>query len=84
MTHEIVLVVIAVLLASVVEAVEALTIVLAVALTTGWRTALLGAAPAVLALVLVGFALGPALVRVIPIDGLQVIIGVLLLIFGLQ
>ena len=84
MTHEIVLVVIAVFLASVVEAVEALTIVLAVALTTGWRTALLGAGLAVLALVLVVFALGPALVRVIPIDGLQVIIGVLLLIFGLQ
>ena len=84
MTHEIVLVVIAVFLASVVEAVEALSIVLAVALTTGWRTALLGAGLAVLAIVLVVFALGPALVRVIPIDGLQVMIGVLLLIFGLQ
>ena len=66
MTHEIVLVVIAVFLASVVEAVEALTIVLAVALTTGWRTALLGAGLAVLALVLVVFALGPVLVRVSP------------------
>ena len=72
-------------LASVVEAVEALTIVLAVAITTGWRTALLGAGLAVLALVvLVVFALGPALVRVIPIDSLQVTIGVLLLTFGLQ
>jgi len=84
MTHEIALVVLAVFLASVVEAVEALTIVLAVALTNGWRTALLGTALASLALILVILILGPALVRVIPIDGLQVVIGVLLLIFGLQ
>lgn len=71
-------------LASAVEAVEALTIVLAVALTNGWRTAILGAGLATLALVVVVLALGPALVRVIPIDGLQVLIGVLLLVFGLQ
>jgi uncharacterized membrane protein len=84
MSHEIALVVVAVFLASVVEAVEALTIVLAVALTNGWRTALLGTALASLALALVVLALGPALVRVIPIEGLQVLIGVLLLVFGLQ
>lgn len=84
MTHEIALVVLAVFLASVVEAVEALTIVLAVALTDGWRTALLGTALAALALTVVVLLLGPALVRVIPIGGLQVVIGVLLLIFGLQ
>lgn len=84
MTHEIALVVFAVFLASVVEAVEALTIVLAVALTNGWRTALLGTAVACLALVAVVLLLGPALVRVIPLEGLQVLIGALLLIFGLQ
>lgn len=84
MTHEMALVVVAVFLASAVEAVEALTIVLAVGLTDGWRTALLGTVAASLALALVVIALGPALVRAIPISGLQVLIGVLLLIFGLQ
>jgi uncharacterized membrane protein len=71
-------------LASAVEAVEALTIVLAVALTNGWRTAFLGSALASVCLALLVVTLGPALVRVIPIEGLQVLIGVLLLIFGLQ
>jgi uncharacterized membrane protein len=77
-------VVLATFLASAVEAVEALTIVLAVGLTHGWRTALLGVAAGSLALAVVVIGLGPALVTVIPLDGLQVLIGVLLLIFGLQ
>ncbi|MEZ4503293.1 MAG: hypothetical protein R3C39_11765 [Dehalococcoidia bacterium] len=84
MSHEIALVVVAVFLASAVEAVEALTIVLAVALTNGWRTAFLGTALASVALTVVVLALGPALVQVIPIEGLQTLIGVLLLVFGLQ
>jgi uncharacterized membrane protein len=55
-----------------------------VGLTNGWKTALLGAAAGSLALAVVVIALGPALVRVVPLDTLQVLIGVLLLIFGLQ
>lgn len=71
-------------LASAVEMVEALTIVLAVGLTRGWRTALTGAVLALLALGLVVAVLGPSLVRYVPLAGLQVVVGTLLLIFGLQ
>lgn len=78
------LVVMATFLASIVEAVEALTIVLAVGLTHGWRTAWLGVAAGAAALAVVVIALGPALVQVLPLEDLQVLIGVLLLIFGLQ
>jgi uncharacterized membrane protein len=78
------LIVLAAFLASAVEAVEALTIVLAVGLTNGWRTSLLGAAAGSAVLAVVVIALGPALVRIVPIEGLQVLIGALLLIFGLQ
>jgi uncharacterized membrane protein len=76
--------VVAVFLASIVEAVEALTIVLAVSLTNGWRTAALGTVLGALALAVIVVALGPALVDVVPIERLQVLIGALLLIFGLQ
>ena len=71
-------------LASIVEAVEALTIVLAVGLTHGWRTALLGTALGSLALAVIVILLGPALAFYIRLDQLQVLIGLLLLIFGLQ
>ncbi|MSQ30062.1 MAG: hypothetical protein EXR68_06225 [Dehalococcoidia bacterium] len=71
-------------LASAVEAVEALTIVLAVGLTNGWRAALLGVAAASVALAVVVIALGPALVQIVPLEGLHVLIGLLLLIFGMQ
>ena len=77
-------IVLAAFLASAVEAVEALTIVLAVGLTNGWRTALLGVAAASVALAVVVVALGPALVQIVPLEGLQVLIGLLLLIFGMQ
>src|SRR4051794_23198403 len=70
-------------LASAVEMVEALTIVLAVGLTRGWRSTLLGAGGAMLALAAVVGALGPALSGV-PIDDLRLVVGGLLLIFGLQ
>ena len=66
-----------------VEMVEALTIVLAVAVTRGWRSAGWGIAAALGALTLIIAALGPALAS-IPIDSLRVVVGVLLLIFGLQ
>jgi len=70
-------------LASAVEMVEALTIVLAVGVTRGWRSALLGVAAATVALAVSVAALGPTLVR-IPIDTLRLVVGALLLIFGLQ
>ncbi len=70
-------------LASAVETVEALTIVLAIGLTRGWRSALAGAGVATLALAAVVAALGPAL-TVIPIEVLRLVVGGLLLVFGLQ
>ena len=70
-------------LASAVEAVEALTVVLAVGVTRGWRSPLIGAGVAALALAVVIAALGPAL-SLMPIDILRLIVGALLLIFGLQ
>jgi uncharacterized membrane protein len=70
-------------LASAVEMVEALTIVLAAGITRGWRSALIGVGVALLALAAIVAIVGPALTA-IPIGGLQVAIGALLLIFGLQ
>ena len=69
--------------ASFVEAVEALTIVLAVGLARGWRPALTGAAVALAALAVIIAALGP-LLGAIPIRALQFVVGVLLLMFGLR
>jgi uncharacterized membrane protein len=74
---------VSVFLACTVEAVEALTIVLAVGTTRSWRSALYGVAAGVLALAAVVAALGPA-VGSIPIGTLRVVIGGLLLVFGLQ
>jgi len=73
----------AVYLACAVEMVEALTIVLAVGHTRGWRSALegTGAALALLAALVAGF--GPALVHV-PINALRLVVGTVLLIFGMQ
>ncbi|MGO9975486.1 MAG: COG4280 domain-containing protein [Solirubrobacteraceae bacterium] len=73
----------AVFLACTVEAVEALTIVLAVGTTRSWRWALIGLGAAVLLLTVVTAALGPALTA-LPIGVLRVAVGGLLLIFGLQ
>ena len=70
--------------ASAVEMVEALTIVLAAGLTRGWRSALEGSAVAVVVLVAVVAALGPALVHLVPIAVLRVVVGSLLLVLGLQ
>jgi uncharacterized membrane protein len=70
-------------LASAVEAVEALTIVLAVGVVRGWRSTLLGVGAASVVLAAIVAALGPAL-RLIPISTLRFVIGALLLTFGLQ
>jgi uncharacterized membrane protein len=72
-----------VFLACAVEAVEAFTIVLAVGSTRDWRSALLGVAAATLVLVCLIAALGPAL-TVLPIGVLRLVVGGLLLVFGLQ
>ena len=68
--------------ASLVEVVEAFTIILAVASLRGWRPALIGAFAALGVLALVVAVLGPLLGRV-PLHSLQLFIGVLLLLFGL-
>jgi uncharacterized membrane protein len=70
-------------LASSVEMVEALTIVLAVGVTRGWRSSLTGVVIALVALAAVVAALGPAL-SLIPIGALRLFVGTILLIFGLQ
>ena len=70
-------------LASAVEMVEALTIVLAAGVARGWRSALAGAAAAACVLAAVVAALGPAITR-IPLNGLRLVVGCLLLTFGLQ
>jgi len=70
-------------LASAVEMVEALTIVLALGISRGWRAPLQGAAAALAVLVVLVAALGPAL-EAIPLDLLRIVVGTLLLVFGLQ
>src|SRR5947209_4444032 len=70
-------------LASAVEGVEALTIVLAAGVTRGWRSALIGVGVALVVLAVVAAILGPAL-TLIPIDALRLVVGALLLVFGLQ
>src|SRR5215471_804739 len=69
-------------LASIVEVVEAFTIVLAVATLRGWRPAALGATAGLLLLAGIVLLLGPLLDRV-PIHSLQLAIGILLLLFGM-
>ena len=70
-------------LASGVEMVEALTIVLAAGVTRGWRSALFGLGAAVVVLTAIVAVLGPAL-TLIPISALRLVVGALLLAFGLQ
>src|SRR5712692_5489704 len=77
------LLVLAAFLASSVEMVEALTIVLAVGVTRGWRSTLIGVGAATAALAAVVAVLGPGL-TVIPIGTLRLVVGALLLTFGLQ
>jgi len=68
--------------ASTVEMVEALTIVAAAGLTRGWRSALEGAAAAVVVLIAIVAAVGEPVVRYVPLSGLRVVVGTLLLLMG--
>ncbi|MBN9444145.1 MAG: TMEM165/GDT1 family protein [Bosea sp.] len=70
-------------LASLVEVVEAFTIVLAVGTVRGWRPALLGTGSALSVLAVLVLLLGSALTQV-PLQALQLVIGVLLMLFGLR
>jgi uncharacterized membrane protein len=70
-------------LASAVEFVEALTIVLAAGVSRGWKSALTGLGAAVLTLTVIVAVFGPALTR-IPISALRLVVGGVLLTFGLQ
>ncbi|KZC27041.1 UNVERIFIED_ORG: hypothetical protein RHOFW104R5_44815 [Rhodanobacter sp. FW104-R5] len=75
--------VVAAFLASLVEFVEALTVVLAVGVVRGWRGALMGSGAATLVLLAIIAILGPALTR-IPLGVVQLAVGALLLLFGLR
>jgi uncharacterized membrane protein len=70
-------------LASAIELVEALTIVLAIGVVRGWRSALAGVVAAAVTLALVIVVLGPALDG-LPVDTLRLAVGSLLACFGLQ
>jgi uncharacterized membrane protein len=78
-----ILIILGAFLASAVEMVEALTIVLGVGVVRGWRSTLIGVGAATAVLVALIAALGPALGSV-PIDTLRLVVGALLLVFGLQ
>ena len=71
-------------LASAVEFVEALTIVLALGVTRGWRSSLWGAAAAIVILAAAVAAIGPGITQHVPLRWMQLSVGVLLLTFGLQ
>jgi uncharacterized membrane protein len=71
----------AVFLACTVESVEALTIVLAVGVSRGWRSAMQGVAAGLVTLAVVVAALGPAL-TLVPLGSLRLVVGGLLLVFG--
>ena len=79
-----VVLVLAVFLASTVEMVEALTIVLAVGVTRGWRSAIEGVVAALATLATLVVVLGPTLVHLVPLTTLRLLVGGLLLVFGLQ
>ncbi|MBV8180337.1 MAG: TMEM165/GDT1 family protein [Mycobacterium sp.] len=74
---------VAVFLACVVEAVEAVTIVLAAGTSRGWRSTIIGVVSGFAVLGMVVAVLGPAL-TLVPLQALRMIVGGLLLIFGLQ
>jgi uncharacterized membrane protein len=71
-------------LASAVEFVEAFTIVLVVGVTINWRSSLAGAFAAAGTLAVIVATLGVALVRFVPIDILRLVVGILLILFGLK
>jgi Ca2+/H+ antiporter, TMEM165/GDT1 family len=67
-----------------VELLEALAIVLAVAVSRRWSDALIGAFAAVVVCAVLAVVLGPVVLESIPLDTLRVIIGFLLLLFGME
>ena len=75
--------VLAAFLASLVEFIEALTVVLAVGATRGWRSALGGSGLGMVVLMLLVIILGPLLTR-IPLAAVQLAVGTLLLLFGMR
>src|SRR5580693_1368647 len=75
--------VLAVFGACLVEMVEALTLVVAAGVSRGWRSALEGAATALVVLGVLVVAVGVPLIRYVPIDALRVVVGALLLVLGL-
>jgi len=78
------LLLITVAVASAVEAVEALTIILASGITRGWRSTFEGALLAIACLGVIVAAVGTALIQYVPLYILRTLVGTLLLIFGLQ
>jgi uncharacterized membrane protein len=84
MTTQLWAVFIAAFLASAVEFVEAFTIVLVVGVTINWRSALAGALAATGALAVIVAIFGTAIVRYAPLDALRVVVGFLLVLFGLK
>lgn len=82
MNSSLVFLFIAAFLACAVEAVEATTVVVAVGVTRSWRAALRGVGAGVVVLAAVVAALGPAIAS-IPLNPLRLVVGALLLIFGL-
>jgi uncharacterized membrane protein len=72
-----------VFVACAVEAVEALTIVLAAGITREWKSTLQGMAAALVVLAAITAAVGPA-VGSLPLTGLRLVVGALLAVFGLQ
>ncbi len=83
-TSSTVVLVLAVFGASAVEMVEALTIVVASGVSRGWRSALEGAAAALLVLAVIVLVVGVPLIKYVPIDTLRVVVGALLLVLGLS
>lgn len=71
-------------LASAVEFVEALTIVLVIGVTVNWRSSFLGTALAIVTLVVIVGIFGTALVQFVPIEALRLVVGLLLVLFGLK
>lgn len=82
--HQALVVALPAFLASVVEFVEALTIVLAVGVTRQWRSTLIGVGAAAAALAVIVAVFGTAIVLFVPIAILRIVVGGFLLVFGMQ
>lgn len=81
---EVLVAAIPIFLASIVEVVEAFTITLAVGVTRGWKSAILGMASALVILIGAAWLIGPHLVDLVDEHALELLIGVLLLLFGVR